>query len=244
MSSPSRSGRGGTVVAPPPIRGDDTVLLLSGGMDSTALAAWVQPAAALFIDYGQGPAVAEERAARAVARAMHIPFDMLRVDLRPLGSGLLLDEHGKTPTRAHALAPSPEWWPLRNQLLCSLAAAWALGSRVPQGVHIRNVITATVGTDGTRHIDGTPAFYEALDFVTRMQEGEIRVLAPVATMDPEQLLVNSGITEEVLAWSHSCHRSSLPCADCPGCWKREQLLEKVKLLGFPCTVRESSAPDA
>jgi 7-cyano-7-deazaguanine synthase len=231
------------VTVAPPLDGADCVLLLSGGMDSAALAYWVRPAAALYIDYGQRPADSEQRAATAVAGALGIPIDFLRIDLSPLGAGLLLTEEvGGSPTEtsgandlsrtaAGVVSPSPEWWPLRNQLLCSLAAAWALSARVPSRASIRKVLTATVAGDGSRHVDGTSAFYEAMDAVTSMQEGNIRVLAPAAGLGAAELVRDSGVTEDVLGWTHSCHRSSIPCAACPGCWKRFDVLAEAGMLG-------------
>ena len=193
--------------AHPPVDGADCVLLLSGGMDSAALAHWVRPAATLYIDYGQRPADSEERAATAIANALGISIDILRIDLSVLGAGLLLAEtptefkveapaegsakseaEGRSGSAAEAVSPSPEWWPLRNQLLCSLAAAWALSPRAPSGTPIRKVLTATVAGDGSRHVDGTTAFYEAMDAVTAMQEGNIRVLAPAAGLSAAELL--------------------------------------------------------
>lgn len=241
-------------IGPPPVDGTDSVLLLSGGMDSAALAHWVRPAAALFIDYGQRPADSEERAATAVANALGIPIDILRIDLSTLGSGLLLAEVPDEPTAeataervtssegnerprstAEAVSPSPEWWPLRNQLLCSLAAAWALSPRAPTGTPIRKVLTATVAGDGSRHVDGTTGFYDALDVVTAMQEGNIRVLAPVAGLSAAELVRASGVTEDVLGWTHSCHRGVVPCAACPGCWKRSDVLVEAGMLGHAST---------
>lgn len=227
---------------PPPIDGADCVLLLSGGMDSAALAHWVRPVAALYIDYGQRPADSEERAATAVANALGIPIDILRIDLSTLGAGLLLREEAadgsageqaaSTPvSTADAVSPSPEWWPLRNQLLCSLAAAWALSPRAPSNTPICKVLTATVAGDGSRHVDGTTAFYEAMDAVTAMQEGNIRVLAPAAGLSAAELVRASGVTENVLGWTHSCHRGVVPCAACPGCWKRSDVLVAAGMLG-------------
>lgn len=228
--------------APPPIDGADCVLLLSGGIDSAALAHWVRPAAALYMNYGQRPADSEERAAAAVANALGIPIDILRIDLSALGAGLLLREEAavgsareqaaSTPaSRADAVSPSPEWWPMRNQLMCSLAAAWALSPRAPSNTSIRKVLTATVAGDGSRHVDGTTAFYEAMDAVTAMQEGNIRVLAPAAGLSAAELVRASGVTENVLGWTHSCHRGVVPCAACPGCWKRSDVLVEVGMLG-------------
>lgn len=222
-----------------PDAGKDAVLLLSGGIDSAALASLVRPAWALVVDYGQRPAVAEVRAARAIAGHLGIRIAQLTVDLASVGSGLLLresppdssaDEDGSGRTFANVPSPSPEWWPLRNQLLCTLAAAWALGRTSKDGAPLRQVLTATVQSDGARHVDGTLAFYDALDCVTRMQEGGIAVRAPAIHLSAVELVTVSGADEGLLGWTHSCHRSESPCAACPGCWKREQVLMDLKML--------------
>lgn len=214
-------------------------MLLSGGMDSTALAAWVRPSTTLFIDYGQRPAEAERRAARAVAGELSLPFNELSIDLSVIGSGLLLEDDLNqaskstlAPSVAADVSPSPEWWPLRNQLLCTIAAAWALGAPAVNNARLSTVMVASVASDGTRHIDGTAKFYQALNAVTSMQEGSVRVLAPAVDLQPEELVNRAGVTESVLGWTHSCHRSNVPCAACPGCWKREQVLTRVGMLGF------------
>jgi 7-cyano-7-deazaguanine synthase len=123
----------------------DAVLLLSGGLDSTALAALARPALCLAVDYGQRSAAGELRAAAAVSRALSLHLSTLTLDLRGLGGGLLKDED------ALPGAPSPEWWPYRNQILVTAAASIALQAGLPE------VITGTVAGDGSRHIDGRPA---------------------------------------------------------------------------------------
>lgn len=223
-----------------PDTGRDAVLLLSGGIDSAALAALIRPAWALVVDYGQRPAAAEVRAASAVAAALGIPIAELAIDLRAVGSGLLLreDPPDAAPEAvaaeeggARVPSPSPEWWPMRNQFLCTLASAWALGQTSMDGTPLRQVLTATVRSDGQRHVDGTPAFYDALNHATRMQEGNVQVRAPAIGLSAVELVSMSGADDGLLGWTHSCHRSDLPCAACPGCWKREQVLTDLKMLG-------------
>src|SRR4051794_34915412 len=92
-------------------------ILLSGGMDSVALAYWKRPAIAYTVDYGQLPAAGETRAAAAVCGSLSIRHRVLRLPARELGSG---DMAGGTPSD---LAPVPEWWPFRNQLLLTVAGA-------------------------------------------------------------------------------------------------------------------------
>jgi 7-cyano-7-deazaguanine synthase len=122
------------------------VLLLSGGLDSTALAALFRPTMCLVIDYGQRSATGELRAAGAVCRALSLALSTLTLDLGGLGGGLLKND------LAIPGAPSPEWWPYRNQILVTAAASIALQEGLSQ------VLAGTVVGDGARHIDGQLAF--------------------------------------------------------------------------------------
>jgi 7-cyano-7-deazaguanine synthase len=195
-----------------------SLLLLSGGLDSTALAAWIRPAAALWIDYGQRPAGGELRAARSVAGALGLPLSTVTVDARQIGLGLLNSDD--LPADAGTL-PSPEWWPFRNQLLVTVAAAWAW----PRG-H-RQILVGSVRGDGERHADGRSDFYEALATVLALQEGGLTVSAPAVAMTTAGLVQASGAPDSLLAWCHSCHVSDLACGGCPGCVKNETVLASL-----------------
>jgi len=191
-------------------------LLLSGGMDSVALAYWLRPAAAVTVDYGQAPAAGEIRAAAAVAEALDIRHEVITVDCGSLGSGDLINRPSA------ALAPMPEWWPYRNQLLLTLVAMKLVGEGVEQ------LWIGTVKSDSA-HADGTPAFVEAVSGLLALQEGGMQVCAPAIGMSSAELIQRSGIPRELLAYAHSCHTSPLACGRCRGCCKHYETLEA---LGF------------
>ncbi|MEH3140255.1 MAG: 7-cyano-7-deazaguanine synthase [Mycobacterium kyogaense] len=201
------------------------VLLLSGGLDSTALAHLIRPPLCVVVDYGQRCAHAEKRAAAAVCRALNLRLLPLRIDVRQIGSGLL---HGEQHLEG---APSPEWWPYRNQLLVTAAASIALREKLSR------VIIGSVANDGGRHVDGTVAFYELLDRLVSLQEGAIRVSAPALHLTTAELLIESGLRENILGWTVSCHRADYPCGTCPGCHKRAEVLAQVGVLSG--TVRQA-----
>jgi len=201
-----------------PVDTSNSLLLLSGGVDSAALAVACRPAAALFVDYGQRPARAELRAAKLIAERIGLKLAELTVDLRSVGGGLLLTEATETD------APSPEWWPYRNQMLVTLAAALAVR------LNLHWVMVGTVVSDRDRHADGDPAFYSAINSLLRLQEGDVAVATPAIEETTEQLVLRSGVSEELLAWTVSCHRSELPCGECPGCWKRARVMGALGLL--------------
>lgn len=191
------------------------LLLLSGGLDSTALAAEMRPDIALTVRYGQLPADAEVRAASNVCAELGIEqHHVLDIDCTPVGSGLLAG------SEANDLAPCPEWWPFRNQILVTFAAAWGVARGVDE------VIVGSVKGDA-RHADGRSEFYTSIDALTQLQEGRIKVSAPAIGLDAAELIERSGVSDSVLGWTHSCHRSNLACAACPGCKKRREVLSAV-----------------
>ena len=187
------------------------LLLLSGGVDSTALAALHRPELSLTIDYGHRPAAGEIRAAAQVASLLGIEHRSITVDASAVGAGVLLDD-------ASSIAGSAsETWPLRNQLLVTIAAAYALRNDLGE------VLLGIVREDRYRHRDGTPEFVELADRITAWQEGGIRVRAPGINQTSAELVAASQLGLDVFAWAHSCHRAPIACGDCPGCWKRAEV---------------------
>jgi len=188
------------------------LMLLSGGLDSAAVAALERPKHALFVDYGQLPAEAERTAARAIASHLDLDLDELDINLDSVGSGLLAgSEQAET-------APTSEWYPFRNQQIATIAAAHALK------LGLGAVLIGTVAGDGERHADSTPGFVSSLDMLVRHQEGGIRILAPHINTLPHELLALSGLTDAVIKQTHSCHTGNLPCGECPGCIRRSEIM--------------------
>lgn len=181
-----------------------TVLLLSGGLDSTAVAAWMRPDTALTIDYGQRAAQGEITAARAVSNALDIPWATVRVDCSPVGGGMLAGEG------------DDEFWPYRNQLLITLAAAWAANHGHQE------VMLGTVADD--THLDCAPTFIDGLNDLLRTQEPAIHLTAPARDLTGSELLTHSPIDAGLIGWTHSCNRSPLACGACPSCGRRAALL--------------------
>jgi 7-cyano-7-deazaguanine synthase len=183
-------------------------------MDSTALAWWLRPEVAYTVDYGQASAAGEIRAASAIAAAVGAHHTLIRVDCSSLGSG---DLAGSAPLR---LAPVPEWWPFRNQLLITLAGMQAVSDGVG------SLLIASVRTD-CQHIDGTAEFFTAADSIMSLQEGAIRVSAPALTLTTEELVRRSQIPADVLAWAHSCHTGPYACGSCRGCNKHYSVTQNL-----------------
>ncbi|MGT0195023.1 7-cyano-7-deazaguanine synthase [Burkholderia pyrrocinia] len=193
-----------------------TALLLSGGMDSIAIAYWKQPEVGITVAYGQRAAAAEVRAAAAVCAALGMEHHVIEADLSALGSG---DMAGQAPA---SLAPVSEWWPFRNQMLTTLAAMKAIS------LNISKLLIGSLRTDGV-HADGKPEFITAMSAVLSCQEGGITFEAPAIHLSGPELIRASGIPPDLLAWAHSCHVASEACGMCHGCRKHYETLEDLGL---------------
>lgn len=191
-----------------------TALLLSGGIDSVAIAYWCRPPLAITIDYGQSAVKAELRAAATICRQLSIVHNVITADCSCVGVGCMLDRDSARASCALD-APTPEWWPFRNQLLVTLAAARA----VTLGFH--ELLIGTVASD-KRHRDGTSVFIESMSSLLSMQEGGMTLRAPAINLTTNELVARSGIPLSLLAWSHSCHTGNYACGTCPGCLKNQQ----------------------
>jgi 7-cyano-7-deazaguanine synthase len=189
-------------------------LLLSGGMDSLALAYWKKPDIALTVDYGQLAAEAEISASTQVCRELGIEHHILRIDCRTLGSG---DMAG---TKQDELAPASDWWPYRNQMLLTLVAMKAVALGVTQ------LWIGTVKSD-EGHRDGTPEFVDLIDKLLAYQEGGLRISAPAIHLSTSELIRVAKVPPSLLAWAHSCHKANVACGQCRGCNKYVEVYQEL-----------------
>lgn len=192
-----------------------TGLLLSGGMDSMALAYWLKPSYAITIDYGQKCAEAEIEASAFICKELGIQHILIKKDFSDLGSGTLSDKPSLD------IAPSEEWWPYRNQLLVTIGCMKGIA------LGIDKLMVGSVKTDGGRHVDGKLEFYLKLNELVSMQEGNIYVEAPAIEMDTIELIKKSEIPYNMLLHSHSCHTSNRPCMKCTGCYKNYMIRKQL-----------------
>ncbi len=197
-------------------------LLLSGGLDSSTLVAWVRsrhntdPIVAVSFLYGQKHAV-EIESARAIARAYGLEHRL--VELPPIGGSALTDgdrplPEGRDLDRVVGVAPS--YVPARNLLflahLASLADARG-PARLWLGVH---------RDDHTGYPDCRPEFVTAANEAVRLgtQHG-VEVEAPFVEWSKPDIL-RWGLAHGVpYHLTHSCYQGRRPaCGVCDTCQAR------------------------
>jgi 7-cyano-7-deazaguanine synthase len=202
-------------------------LLLSGGLDSATLAAWIkhhhpeEPVTAYTFLYGQKHAV-ELEAARAVAAFYRLPH-VVR-ELQPIRGSALTDEDTPMP-EGRDLAGSggvaPTYVPARNLFFLAQVATLqdAEGPAVIWlGVH---------HDDYTGYPDCRPEFIQAADRAVRLgTQYELRVRAPFVHLSKAEI-IRWGLEHDVpYQMTHSCYQGRRPaCGVCDTCQARAAAFE-------------------
>ena len=190
------------------------LLLMSGGMDSAAIAAWRRPVLCITVDYGQKSAAAEIIASSQICLDLKLNHETISIPCGVFGSG---DMAGTKPLD---IAPCPEWWPFRNQLLITFGACIAVTRKID------TLLFGTVSTDDS-HADGRRGFFDDINRLLAAQEGGLQVLTPAIEFTTTELIRKSGIGPEILAWTHSCHTGRYACGTCRGCDKHLSALHEL-----------------
>lgn len=189
-------------------------LLLSGGIDSNSIA-WVErPDITITINYGQRSAKTEISSAKAISKLINADHHIINIDCTSLGSG----DMSKNQADSHA--PSSEWWPYRNQMLITFAAMKAIS------LNVTELMIGCVSSDGF-HRDGTKRFIKIISKLLEYQEGALKVTAPAIEYKIHDYIKKHEIPLSFLMWSHSCHKSNIPCNSCRGCNKYNETMEII-----------------
>jgi 7-cyano-7-deazaguanine synthase len=193
-----------------------TTLLLSGGIASAAVAAWRRPERCLFVDYGQAPAQSARSASLAIASYLGLRWAELGLDATAL---------------RRSEGPS-ERWPYRNQLLITLAAAWA------QPRDERLILVGSVREEDDFRPDASHLFFRRIDQLLRVQPGGLRLGVPALGMSIAELVGVSGMGPELLDLTYACEVADVPCGRCRGCRTRDALLARNARGGIAVSPRQ------
>ena len=193
----------------------NSAILLSGGMDSIALAYWKRPRLAITIDYGQIAAKSEINSAVEFCKIVNMEHLIIQVDCSSIGVGEMLNEP------ALDISPAPEWWPFRNQMLITFSCMKLIS------YNISELLVGSVSSDSL-YLDGTSYFYGNIDKLISSQEGNIHIKAPAINMKSSELTKKSKIPLSILALAHSCHTGNFACGKCRGCEKHRMVMAELK----------------
>ena len=183
-----------------------SIVLLSGGIDSTVALAHTKAELALSVDYGQTHR-RELTAARAVAKHYGVEHHEINLDL---DIPCALTGKGTIPD-THATELDATFVPARNLLLIAVATAYA------NAWGYKSVVIGANADDNAGYPDCRPSFIRYMDDAARAGYG-VGVWAPLAPITKRQVIAYGrqlGIPFE-LTWS--CYRGGAEqCGRCGAC---------------------------
>jgi 7-cyano-7-deazaguanine synthase len=205
-----------------------SVVLFSGGIDSTTALSWALARAAevhaLTFDYGQRHAI-EVRMARLAARRLGVPHTVLKLDLTAVGGSALTDpaialpRYKKVPPLKSG--PPATYVPFRNGILIAVAAAWSEARGFGEIVCGFNVI------DSPEYPDTRPAFVRAMEKAIAAGTAAafggpaVRIVAPFVRMRKSEIIRLGLRLGADYSRAITCYAGAeRPCGACSACLLR------------------------
>jgi 7-cyano-7-deazaguanine synthase len=203
-----------------------TLVLLSGGLDSTAALLWalhrskqVSDVEAVFFSYGQPAGFREVRSAIDATTALGVQFN--RCDLQSafyggVATGLLIP-------RPSSIVDGKDtaFLPGRNAVMLTVAAARAGGKWPGESVQL---VVGYNAQDSTGFPDCRKDFITLLETAINAGGGEVSIAAPWIAMSKREIVAwveaNEPTHRDLLEQSWSCYAATGPCGKCTACVTR------------------------
>jgi 7-cyano-7-deazaguanine synthase len=208
-----------------------TIVLLSGGIDSTTTLAIARDGKsevnAISFRYGQRHA-AELKAAQSVAKSMGATRHILvELDLSTIGGSALTDDiavpKNRTPSEI-AEHPIPATYvPARNTIFLSYALAWA------EVLSIQDIFIGVNALDYSGYPDCRPEYIAQFEKLANLatkagvEGARIRIHTPLIQMTKAQIIQEGMKLGVDYALTHSCYdptADGLACGTCDSCQLR------------------------
>ncbi|MBI5886754.1 MAG: 7-cyano-7-deazaguanine synthase QueC [Deltaproteobacteria bacterium] len=202
----------------------DSIVLVSGGMDSAvtaAIAAAKGPCAFLHVNYGQLTEDRELAAFTAIADFYKVKKRLVADIgyLRSVGGSALTDGRIKVPKGELGRKGVPVTYvPFRNAHLLSIAVSWA------EVIGGRDIYIGAVEEDSSGYPDCRRAFFKAFEKAVALGAAArpaIRIRTPLIALHKAQIIRKGERLGAPLHLTWSCYKSStLACGECDSCLLR------------------------
>ncbi|MCP9455311.1 MAG: 7-cyano-7-deazaguanine synthase QueC [Nitrospira sp.] len=211
--------------------GQRAVVLASGGLDSTVVAAVAvrdgYDLDLLTIAYGQRHAIEVERAGQIAAALKARRHLVMNVDLRAIGGSALTSDvpvPKNRPEAERSREVPTTYVPARNLIFLSLAVAYAETIGASAVYFGANVL------DYSGYPDCRPEFIQAFEATVRagtkagMEGRSIEIRAPLLMLTKAQIVALGASLNVPFHLTHSCYDpvGSLACGQCDSCLIRRK----------------------
>ncbi len=195
------------------------VVLLSGGLDSTTVAAIARAQGfsllALTIDYNQRHRIELDHATKVAAAIGVERHIVLPLDLRSFGGSALTADIAVPKGGVEPGIPVT-YVPARNTIFLSVALGWA------EAAGAKDLFIGVNALDYSGYPDCRPAFITAFEGVANVgtRDGGYTVHAPLKDMTKADIVREAGVLGVDLSLTWSCYDptpAGRPCGACDSC---------------------------
>ncbi|SHJ56949.1 preQ(0) biosynthesis protein QueC [Clostridium amylolyticum] len=202
------------------------VLLFSGGIDSTVLLFYLirkkYDIFPLYINYGQTSYEGEIAAIEKIIEGLiNNKLMIINIqDVSKIGCGSLVGEYPNDVTSREDWYKD-EFFPNRNLILLSLAAAYA---------YKINATNIAIGVVGDSYSDTSKEFLDEMKKTLEISLGKYNIIAPYANMDRKKVIEDAIRYNVPIELTFSCNSvGNRHCMLCTSCLDRENALLLKKL---------------
>ena len=205
-----------------------SVILLSGGLDSTVLLHYVtktlnSDTTAIIFDYGQRHS---RETAHALKHVNNLNINWRKIDAKFIGNitscaSVLTNPEKEVPhiRDVVGLAQPPTYVPMRNLMFLSIAAA------VAESVCANTIYYGAAEID--THSGHWDCSLEFLDYINKIlnlnRENKIKVEAPFITFSKEKIITTGSELDVDFTQTHTCYKGeAVACGVCGSCSSRIQ----------------------
>ena len=210
------------------MKGQNAIVLLSGGLDSTTVLAIARSQGlhchTLAVSYGQRHAAELQAAARVSKLLGAAEHRQMNVDLASIGGSALTDSRIAVPETATIGIPVT-YVPARNTLLLSLALGWA------EVLGAQHIFIGVNAVDYSGYPDCRPEFITAFESLARLatkagvEGAPLRVHAPLMTMSKAEIIRAGQALGVDYGQTVSCYQATpdgRACGRCESCRLRRE----------------------
>ncbi len=216
---------------------EKTVILFSGGLDSTTALYWAKKkfsaVLAMMVNYSQRHNIETELAQKVVKR-LNVEAHLIQFPLKNIVYSALIDKDKKIPesleTSKNEEGVPFTYVPFRNGIFLSLAAAFA------ESREIYNIVTGFNLIDTPDYPDTTEAFTKKMeDAINQGTSASItgktfKIHTPLIGKSKKEI-IRMGLELGVdYSYSISCYRGEeIPCLKCPSCDTRDNAFKQLNM---------------
>lgn len=202
--------------------GRRAVVLLSGGLDSSTVAACARDDGFVVfpvsLDYGQRHRIELESAARVAEKLQLQPLRIVKIDLRAIGGSALTADVEVPKNRPMDATIPITYVPARNTIFLSVALGYA------ETLGAFDLYIGANAIDYSGYPDCRPAFlqqFEALAGVATRAgvegKGKFHVHAPLLKMTKREIVLEAVARRVPLELTHSCYDPGPEGRSCGAC---------------------------